>query len=172
MLVLALILTLAPACGNGDEEATPTPTPGATPTPGVTPTPTDDVKTVKIALLTPLSGAASAWGREFEDGYDWAIDSINEAGGFKIGTDTYIIKKAKGDSKFQGSVGATEATRLVLQEGCHYMVGPVTVYRAIDPIVKDGKCFVLNMTNTELVSPDNPYFLLGAAPVRAWYPAF
>ena len=168
VLALALILTLTPGCGNGDEEVKPTPGPGVTPTPGVTPSPTPEVKTVKMALLTPLSGPAAPYGQEFEEGYNWAIDKINEAGGFKVGADTYIIKKAKGDSKYQGSVGATEATRLVLQEGCHYMVGPITIYQAIDPVLLQGKCFAVFGSNAELVYPGNPYMFVGATPVRMW----
>jgi len=150
MLVLALLLTLAPACGKEKGE----------------------LKTLKMGLLTPLSGPASPWGAEIEEGMEWAVDKINDAGGFKVGADTYMIKLVKGDTKFLGSEAAKEATRLVLDEGVHYICGPITTYRAIDSIVLEGKCFVMNITNSELVSPDNPYQMMAAAPVRAWYPAF
>ena len=97
VFALALLLTLAPACGNGDEPGPgSTPTPGTTPTPGVTPTPTAEVKTVKMGLLMPLSGMAAQWGLQFRQGFDSAIDRINEAGGFKVGNDTYVLNPWRG----------------------------------------------------------------------------
>jgi len=142
VLGLALLLTLAPACGNGDEEATPTPGSGATPTPGVTPTPTGEFKTLKIGFLMPLSGAGSAWGRQFEEGFDWSVDNINNAGGVKVGSDIYMIKGIKGDSKMLGSAAATEVTRMIFEDNVHYIVGPIITHHAIMPITEANKCFI------------------------------
>jgi len=168
-LVLALLLALAPACGRGGEG---TPVPGVTPTPGVKPTPTAQAKTLKIGLLTPLSGIAAQWGLEIEEGVMWAVDRYNAGGGFKVGADTYTIKIIKGDDKFLGSAAAEQITRMVYDEGIHYVTGPIATYEAIAPIALQAKCFVINMTNSELVRPENPYLIMGAAPVRTWYPTF
>jgi len=168
-LVLALLLTLAPACGKGEG-----PGPGVTPTPGapgVTPTPTPQAKELKIGALCSLSGPAATWGTEILEGIKWAADKYN-ATGFKVGADTYVIKIVKGDDKFIGSAAAEEIIRMISGEGIHYVTGPIGTYAAIGPIAKEGKCFVFNVTNSELIGPHNPYLLIGAAPVRTWYPTF
>jgi len=176
VLILALLLTLAPACGNGDdEEPTPgaTPTPGVTPTPGATPTPTPEAKTFKFGMLTLLSGFGAQWGMEIEDGVEWAKDKINDAGGFKVGADTYMIKIEKGDT-MQGSVPTlNEVTRMIYDEGINYILGPILVADLIGPVLLEGKCFSANFTNhTPYVGPHNPYQILCAAPVEQWYEAF
>ena len=125
VLVLALLLTLAPACGKGEEVGPGvTPTPG---TPGATPTPTPQAKTFKIGLLSALSGPAAPWGIPFEEGAEWAIDRINEAGGFKVGNDTYMLKLVECDTKMVASVAGECATRLVYDEGIHYVIGPISL---------------------------------------------
>ncbi|MFC2039389.1 ABC transporter substrate-binding protein, partial [Chloroflexota bacterium] len=150
MLILTLLLAMTPACGREEGES----------------------KTIKFGLLTPLSGIAAQWGREIEEGAQWRVDTINEAGGIRVGSDRYLIKLVKGDSKFTGSEAVNEATRLIQHEGVHFMLGPITTWSAIDPIVLEGKCFVMCMTNSELVQLGNPYMFMGAAPVRVWYPTF
>jgi len=174
VLVLALLLTLAPACGNGDDEEPGfTPTPGVTPTPGATPTPTPEAKTIKFGLLTMLSGFGATWGEEVESGFDWAINKINDAGGFKVGADTYMIKKEKGDSAVGSTQTLTELTRQISGEGVHYLMGPIVIADLIGPVLLEGKCFCFNISNdTPIVGPHNPYQILGAAPTVQWYEGF
>jgi len=162
MLVLALILTLVPSCGNGDEEATPTPGPGFTPTPGVTPTPTGEVKTLKIGIIEPLSGAAAPWGIGFERGAQWAADKLNTAGGLKVGADTYMIKTVSCDDKYIGSEAALCATRFVYDENIHYVVGPIGTSDAVDPTFTAGDCFYAT-GGTVVASPDMPYRIVATA---------
>jgi len=166
MLVLALLLTLAPACGKGEEG----PGPGVTPTPGVTPSPTPKLKEVKIGFLMPLSGPGGAWGVQFRQGYDWAINKINAAGGVKIGADTYIIKKVVGDDKLIGSEGAKEATRMVYQEHIHYVQN--LSYSAPEPIWVEGKVFYQSSSPTLRIGPDKPYAIQTAVDNTIWYPTF
>jgi len=169
VLVLALLLTLVPGCGKGEVAPGVTPTPG---TPGVTPTPTPQAKTVKMALLVPLSGPGAPWGMQIGQGMEWKVNKVNAAGGFKVGADTYVIKMIKCDDKLTGSAGAECATRFVYEDGLHYIIGPISTYGAIEPIIEEGKCFSYLITNAEVPSPEKPYFILGAAPVRFWYDTF
>jgi len=172
VLVLALLLTLAPSCGNGDEEVTPTP--GFTPTPGVTPTPTPEAKTLKMGIILPLSGPAGAWGIQTEQGAVWAKDRINEAGGIKVGDDTYMIKFVKCDDKYIGSEGITCATRMVYDEQVHYVIGSIGVNVAIAPMLTEGK--VINMgigtASAATVNPEHPYLLYSLQGFETWVNAF
>ena len=83
VVVVALVLTLTPACGKGEE-------PGGT-TPAKS-TPTPQTKVLKMGMMGPLSGPAAAWGAQNEQGAKWAADIIIEAGGIKVGGVTYTIK--------------------------------------------------------------------------------
>jgi len=166
MLVLALLLTLAPACGKGEEG----PGPGVTPTPGVTPSPTPQLKEVKIGLLMPLSGPGGFWGNQFRQGFNWAIDKFNTAGGVKIGADTYIIKKVLGDDKGVGSVGAEQATRFVYEEHVHY--AECLSFSGPEAVFVEGKCFYQSSATQMKIGTNRPYGIQTALDNSVWYPTF
>jgi len=135
VLVLALLVTLAPSCGKKEGE----------------------VKTLKIAVLTPLSGPAAPWGLPQEQGAKWAADKINEEGGIKVGDDRYMVEIKSFDSKMTGSVAAEEATKIVYDENIHYVVGPITTYTATQQIFEDGKCFNTPISWAKTSSPEYPH---------------
>ena len=91
-LVLALLLTLAPSCGNGDE---------------------GEVKTLKMGLIIPLSGTLASMGVQCETGMDWAIEKVNGAGGIKVGQDAYMIELVTCDEKAIASEGVLCAQQMV-----------------------------------------------------------
>ena len=164
-LVLALLLTLAPSCGKGEVGPGVTPTPG---TPGVKPTPTPQAKTLKIGSMNILSGPAAPWGVGMDTGAKWAADDINAAGGMKVGKDTYMIKVISCDTKATGSVAAECATRMVYDEGIHYVVGPLGTCQAIIPILEEGKCFSTGSAQAGCLGPQHPYFFDGIIYYAAW----
>jgi len=102
VLALVLLLTLAPACGNGGGE----------------------VKTLKIGFSAQLSGPAAPWGVVFLKGTEWARDVINDQGGLDVGGDTYMIEVVSCDDKGVGSESATCLNRLIHDEGIDYIIGP------------------------------------------------
>ncbi len=161
VLVLALLLTMAPSCGNGDEKPTPTPGPGVTPTPGITPTPTGEVKTLKIGFIAALSGPGAGWGTEFELGAKWAADDINAAGGIKVGGNTYMIKVISCDHKLNGSAAAECASRFVYDEGIRYVIGPLGLVEAAMPIFNEAECFYTDLSPIFKGGPDKPYYING-----------
>lgn len=174
VLALALLLTLTPACGNGEEEVpevTPTPVPGVTPAPGATPTPTPEAKTLKIGLLTMLSGAGAPWGIEEREGMEFARDRINDAGGIKVGADTYMVKIVPADTKMSNSVAATELTRLILDEGIHYAAGTVAL-EPLQPIAEKEKCFFGIIGNPRHPGPEAPHFIIGCPDPWYWVSTF
>ena len=174
MLVLALLLTQAPACGKGGEEVAPgfTPTPGSTPV--VKPTPTPQSKTLKWGIITSLSGPGAAWGTQLAEGFEFAVQKINQAGGLKVGNDRYTITVVKCDNKLMGSEAATCATRMVYDEKTHYVYGMFlgTTIQAALPILNEGKCF-LAAVEAQYASPDYPYYWGMLPPmetyVGGWY---
>jgi len=151
VLVLALLLTLAPSCGEKGE-----------------------VKTLKMGLVMPLSGAGAPWGLESERGVQWAIDKVNAEGGIKVDADTYMIELVKCDTKLTGSVAADCASKLVHDEQIHYAVGPMVTSPAMSPILTPGKCFTASPVNATpfQIGSDFPYNLANAAPIPQWVGAF
>lgn len=177
VLVMALLLTLAPSCGNGDEEKTPTPgpgitpTPGGTPTPGVTPTPTTE--TLKIGFLGPLSGPAAAFGVAQEQGMKWAVDTINERGGLKVGNHTYLFDVVSYDDKLMGSEAVTGATKLAYEDKVVFSAGGIlsSENKAVQPIFHDAKVIGAGV-GAGVCSPDYPYWLDSATHYPTWAAAF
>jgi branched-chain amino acid transport system substrate-binding protein len=151
VLVLALLLTLAPSCGEKG-----------------------GVKTLKVGLVMPLSGVGAPWGLESERGVQWAIDKVNAEGGFRVGDDTYMIELVKCDTKLTGSAAADCASKFVHDEKIHYAVGPMVTSLAMSPILTRGKCFTASPVNATpfQITPDLPYNLANAAPIPQWVDAF
>ncbi len=149
-LVLALLLTLAPACGNGDE---------------------GEIKTLKIGLVFPLSGPAAPYGIDHEVGAKWAADKINEAGGLKVGNDRYMVEIVSCDSKYISSVAAECATRLVYDDGVRFALGPIEGVPAVDPIYEQNKVLYLVGTVSADPSPESPYMVNAITTTLIWVDA-
>ncbi len=76
-------------------------------------------ETVKIGLLAPLTGPASADGQEFQRGAQLAIDEMNAAGGL----DGKTFELAVGDVKDQSAGNVTSAVeRLLGDPDVHFML--------------------------------------------------
>jgi branched-chain amino acid transport system substrate-binding protein len=59
-----------------------------------------DVKTLKMALLTALSGAAAPYGLADKAGFEFWIEDTNAAGGLKVGGDTYKLEGKVYDHRY------------------------------------------------------------------------
>jgi len=164
VLVLALLLTLAPACGKGEVAPGVTPTPGA---PGVTPTPTPQPKTLKIGFLNALSGPAAAWGTAHQLGVKLAVEDINARGGLKVGRDTYMIRVVSCDDKYVSSVAAECAHRLIYDEGCKFTIGGIGTILATRGIFNDAKVINIGLGTTH-PEPDLYYWINGNVATEFW----
>jgi branched-chain amino acid transport system substrate-binding protein len=96
---------------------------------GPTPTPTPEVKTLKLGGCLPLTGPASVAGLAFKQGWDMAVDKINEEGGLKIGGSTYMIDLIIEDDKSNPEGATTAATKLCYEDKVKFVLG------SLDPIL-------------------------------------
>lgn len=70
-------------------------------------------QTLNIGFTGPLSGGAALYGENTLSGLRMAVEDANEAGGIKIGDETYKVNLISLDDKYSPSQAATNAKRLV-----------------------------------------------------------
>lgn len=82
-------------------------------------------KTLTIGGIAFLTGPASQGGIACKQGWELAVDKYNQAGGLKIGKDTYKINLIVEDDAMSPDQAATAATKLIKRDGAKFMVGPL-----------------------------------------------
>ncbi|EGL83045.1 Extracellular ligand-binding receptor [Caldalkalibacillus thermarum TA2.A1] len=107
ILVLGLVLA---ACGN--QTATQPEDEGAGQE-GQEESPAAEVQTVNIGYSGPLSGPAAFYGENTLSGLRMAIDEINEAGGFEVNGQTYMLNLVSLDDQYMPNETGTNARRLI-----------------------------------------------------------
>jgi branched-chain amino acid transport system substrate-binding protein len=92
--------------------------------------------TYKIGAVLELSGADSAGGQLAQRGYQFWADTVNKAGGIKVGGKQYKVQVLSEDCQSQPSVAADAATRLISQQKVDALFGSYTsgVQLALNPI--------------------------------------
>jgi branched-chain amino acid transport system substrate-binding protein len=150
-LMSSLILSGCPTPTEPTEPTMPTETTETT-------TPPPEVKTLKIGFTAPLSGPPSAAGIAYKQGWELAIDKINEEGGLEIGGSIYMVNSLVEDDKATTEGGTTAATKLVLQEGVKFVMGNIadfmvpSVYKATS---EGGALYFTTLCDTSAASPSS-----------------
>ncbi|HWQ78202.1 MAG TPA: ABC transporter substrate-binding protein [Anaerovoracaceae bacterium] len=131
ILTLALLLTTVfTGCGGGGEGEDQA-----------------ETKTVKLGFLWPLTGGSAVIGNEHNDGALLAVEKINAAGGIKS-MGGALIEPIVADTESVADKGATQAERLILEEGVCALVGAYN----------SGVCFAAS----EVADRNNtPWFNMG-----------
>ncbi|MDJ0776916.1 MAG: amino acid ABC transporter substrate-binding protein [Gammaproteobacteria bacterium] len=85
-----------------------------------------------------LTGKYATNGIHAKNGYEFAIQKIDENGGVKIGDKCYNFKVTYYDDESKGDRGATLAERLINQDKVQYMLGPYSsgLTKAIAPVTE------------------------------------
>ena len=82
-------------------------------------------KTITIGGIAFLTGPASAGGIACKAGWELAVARYNDAGGLKIGNDTYKINLIVEDDAMSADQASTAATKLTQQNGAQFIIGPL-----------------------------------------------
>jgi len=82
-------------------------------------------KTLVIGGIAFLTGPAAAGGMACKTGWELAVAKYNDAGGMKIGNDTYKVKLIVEDDAMSLDQAATAATKLIQRDGAKFIVGPL-----------------------------------------------
>jgi len=94
--------------------------------------------TITLGAAVSLTGKYSTNGKNTLDGYNLAVNRINEMGGVKVGDKTYKLKIAYYDDESTSARGAQLAERLIQQDHVKFMLGPYSsgLTKAIAPVTE------------------------------------
>ena len=97
--------------------------------------------TIILGAAVSLSGKYSTNGKNTKNGYELAIQRINEMGGVKVGGKSYKFDIVYYDDESNGGRAAQLAERLIKQDGIKYMLGPYSsgMTKAIAPVTEENK---------------------------------
>jgi branched-chain amino acid transport system substrate-binding protein len=93
----------------------------ASPAPAATP---DGAKTVTLGASLQLTGPDANLARYFRDGYQIAVDRINQQGGITIGDATYRLALKILDNQSNINLGVQQYTQLITRENVDFLLGP------------------------------------------------
>ncbi|MGH1358472.1 MAG: amino acid ABC transporter substrate-binding protein [Burkholderiaceae bacterium] len=96
---------------------------------------------LRLGSAISLTGKYATNGIHAKNGYEYAIQKIDEAGGVKVGDKCYNFKVTYYDDESKGDRGATLAERLINQDKIQYMLGPYSsgLTKAIAPVTEKYK---------------------------------
>jgi len=99
----------------------------------------DDVITLGAAVS--LTGKYALNGANTKNGYDLAVQQINNKGGVKIGGKSYVFEVRYYDDESTPARGTELVERLIQQDGVKYILGPYSsgLTKAILPIIERYK---------------------------------
>ena len=80
-------------------------------------------KVLKIGAVIDMTQSRGLQDKKW---YDLIAKLYNDAGGWKIGNDTYQVQMITYDSQGNQTTAKDELTRLVLQDGCKFIIGQVS----------------------------------------------
>jgi branched-chain amino acid transport system substrate-binding protein len=84
----------------------------------------DSPKTVTLGASLQLTGADANLARYFRDGYQIAVDRINQQGGIHIGDETYRFALKILDNQSNINLGVQQYTQLITRENVDFVLGP------------------------------------------------
>ncbi len=97
--------------------------------------------TIILGSAISLTGKYSTNGIHAQNGYELAVQRINEMGGVKVGGKAYKLKIVYYDDESTPARGAQLAERLIKQDGVQFMLGPYSsgLTKAIAPVTEKYK---------------------------------
>ena len=97
-----------------------------------------DGEYIVLGSAISLTGKYSSNGVHTQNGYNMAVDRINDMGGIKVGGKTYKFDIIYYDDESNPKTAAQLAERLISQDGVEFMLGPYSsgLTKAIAPVTE------------------------------------
>ncbi len=156
LIVAVVVLSLLLVSISGACSQSPTPTPTSAPVATVTPTPAP--QTVKIGYGGAFSGSGSAWSLAGMRGFQMAVQDVNNAGGFLVGSQRYMIAPDIIDAAYNTDGGRAGAERLIFQDNVKMMImfGTATCLGAQQVTEPNGALLLAMTGSNALIQGNNP----------------
>jgi branched-chain amino acid transport system substrate-binding protein len=125
---------------------------------------TAQTDTLKIGVVSALSGPGSEWGLAQDGGIKIAAMEANAKGGLKVGNKTYKIEVISYDDTYKAALAVSGATRLIEQDKVKFIVGPVgsASLLAVKPLYEKNKILAIIGAYTEkALDKDTKYMYRG-----------
>jgi branched-chain amino acid transport system substrate-binding protein len=109
-------------------------------------TKSSEATTLKIGGSLPLSGPASVAGLAWQQGWELAVEKINNDGGLNIGGATYMIDLVLGDDKGNTEGATTVANKLCYQDEVDIVLGEfaANTYPPIHEVTSEAGVLLVN----------------------------
>ncbi len=97
--------------------------------------------TIVLGAAVSLTGKYSTNGKNTRDGYDLAVERINQMGGVRVGEKSYRLEVVYYDDESTPARAAQLAERLISQDGVKFLLGPYSsgLTKAIAPVTEKYK---------------------------------
>lgn len=82
-------------------------------------------KTLKIGLITALTGAGSSWGIPWEKTFKFYWEEVNAKGGLVLGGERYNVEAIVYDDKYAAGEAKTAAEKLISMDKVKFIQGPI-----------------------------------------------
>jgi len=98
-------------------------------------------ETLKIGVVSALSGPGSEWGLAQDGAIKIAAMEANAKGGLKVGGKTYKVEVISYDDQYKAALAVSSATRLIEQDKVKFIVGPMgsAATLAVKPLLEQNK---------------------------------
>jgi branched-chain amino acid transport system substrate-binding protein len=96
---------------------------------------------IKLGAAVSLTGKYSTNGEHTKNGYNFAVDRINEMGGINVGGKNYKFEVVYYDDESNSKRAAQLAERLIKQDKVQFMLGPYSsgLTKAVAPVTEENK---------------------------------
>jgi len=164
-LALVLVFSLVIAgCAQPapEEEVAPPPEEEVAPEEEVPPPPEEEVpsepKVFKIGGIIPLTGYLALWGLAEKRTINFAIEKINEAGGVRVGDDTYQLEFIFEDFASDPTKAVDAAYKLIFEDDVQIIYGgDDNSIAAIQPLLEENEIISLLHTQVPFTGLDFPH---------------
>lgn len=97
--------------------------------------------TLKIGVVSTLTGPGAGWGLAQDGGIKIAAMEVNASGGLKVGDKTYKIEVISYDDQYKAVLAVSGAARLIEQDKVKFVMGPLgsASVLAVNPIYEKNK---------------------------------
>jgi len=119
-----------------------------------------DTKTLKIGLITALSGAGAVWGKGILHGAEMATEELNAKGGLNIGGEKYRVELVAYDDKYTGAGGAAAVHKAVFNDKVKMIIGSISSASVLTMQETTEPNKILLFSNSwarSVVSPKKPF---------------